>query len=184
MVNCSFSYPLVTGGAGFIGSHVIDLLLQQQSIKKITVLELKSANTEHLTHSNIEIIYGDICDPLAVQKAMQGCDIVFHLAAYAKLWAKDNSIFDKINHQGTINLLSIAKQYGIKKFIHVSSEMLLLMTTTATVINETTEVPLKQMVGPYCKSKWLAEKAVLQAATDDFTTVIVTPAVPLSLIHI
>ena len=168
---------LVTGGAGFIGSHVVTRLLQEPGLQ-VRILELPGTNTQHLPQQKLELYTGNICNPQEIEIAIQNCDTILHLAAYANLWAKEADIFEKINYVGTKNLLHSAKQYGVKKFIHISTEMILQMANNIALINEQTKVPFNNMVGPYCTSKWLAEQAVMQAATDNFVTTIVTPTVP------
>ena len=74
---------LVTGGAGFIGSYLVDLLVQRQS--RVRVLALPGSSVAHLPLSQIEIIFGDIRDRAIVRQAVQGCTEVYHLAADPQL---------------------------------------------------------------------------------------------------
>ncbi|MHC4520615.1 MAG: NAD-dependent epimerase/dehydratase family protein, partial [Planctomycetota bacterium] len=94
-----FGKVLVTGGAGFIGSHLVEQLVAQEHA--VRVLEKPGAPTSHLPQDDIEIVLADIRDAEAVEQAAQGCDVVLHLAANPNLWARDPGEFEQVNHQGT-----------------------------------------------------------------------------------
>lgn len=124
---------LVTGATGFIGSRLtIELSRQEQSI------HLLCRNTPTLPEfqkSNIHIFKGDITDMESIKRSMEGVERVYHLAAYARLWAKDTSIFTKINVEGTRNVLMAAKSTGVKKVVY---------TSTAGVIGPSGDKPMKE----------------------------------------
>lgn len=114
---------LITGGAGFIGSHTVDLLLQQG--RRVRVLDNfttgKAANLPE--HPALEIIRGDICDAAMVKAAMQGVTHVLHLAAQVSVAVSvDNPQNSSTqNVSGFLNVLDHARRAGIKRFIHASS---------------------------------------------------------------
>ncbi len=82
---------LVTGGAGFIGSHLVEQLVAEGHA--VRVLEKTGAPTAHLPENEVEIVFADIRDARAVEQAARGCEVVLHLAANPNLWARDPDDF-------------------------------------------------------------------------------------------
>ena len=112
---------LVTGGAGFIGSHVTDYLIERGH--EVTVLDDLSGGLERNLNPNAEFIRGSITDQATVERAVSGKDIVYHLAAYA---AEGLSHFiRRFNYNnnliGSTNLLNSAIRNGVKRFVFTSS---------------------------------------------------------------
>ena len=121
----------VTGGAGFIGSNYVDFLLTQVSgVHKVTVYDnlTYAGNLKNLEHHSgdvrLEIVVGDIRDPLAVKKALKGHDVIVHFAAESHVDRSiaDSSIFVQTNVLGTYTLLEAARLSNISTFIHVSTD--------------------------------------------------------------
>ena len=94
---------LVTGGGGFIGSHLVDQLVRDN--QPVRVLEHPSAQIDHLPLQKIELVRADIRDTAAVRQAVRGCDSVYHLAADPNLWRRDRKEFDAINHVGAVQVM-------------------------------------------------------------------------------
>ena len=92
----------VTGGTGFIGTKRVTELVQKGHI--IHVLRRSTSNTEGLEHERIHLFTGDLMDYESLRKAMEGCTQVYHLAAYAKKWAKDSKTFYQNNLEGLCNV--------------------------------------------------------------------------------
>ena len=116
---------LVTGGAGFIGSHLVDRLVQQ-GIARIVVLDnLRRGKKENLTASwhRIEFQQEDIRDQSALRRAMQGVTVVFHLAAQSRVLGavEDLEYSFSTNVQGTLNVLTTARAAGVKRVVFTSS---------------------------------------------------------------
>ena len=116
---------LVTGGAGFIGSHLVDLLLEKDYFVRVmdNLSNGKKENIDHhLSNSNFEFIHGDILDKEDLDAAMNEIDIVFHLAClgvrHSIKYPYENHL---VNAEGTLLLLKNALRVGVKKFIHCSS---------------------------------------------------------------
>jgi dTDP-glucose 4,6-dehydratase len=119
---------LVTGGAGFIGTNFVRYWLQKYPDSELTILDKltyagRRANLQDVIHS-VTFIRGDICNRTIVSTAMKGCDWVFHFAAESHV---DRSIADagtfvKTNVAGTYTLLETAKEQGIHRFIHISTD--------------------------------------------------------------
>jgi UDP-glucose 4-epimerase len=150
---------LITGGAGFIGSHLVERLLQQGD--RVRVLDnLSTGKVENLpTSTMVEFVRGDIRDPATVERSMQGANAVVHLAAVASVQA---SIDDPIqthhtNLDGTIHLLEAARRVGVQRFLYASS---------AAVYGDTESVPVAESapirpLSPYAADKLAGEHYLL-----------------------
>jgi nucleoside-diphosphate-sugar epimerase len=110
---------LITGATGYIGSLLTTKLAE--SGEDVRILCRKDPDVPQFKKPNIKIIKGDINDPASLQKAMVGLDRVYHLAAYARMWAKDPSIFHRINVEGTRNVLQAAADAGVQKLVYTST---------------------------------------------------------------
>jgi dihydroflavonol-4-reductase len=102
-----------------------------------------------------------------------------HLAANPNLYARDPREFDAVNHRGTITVLEAAKQQGVRRFVHVSTESILTSDAQRGAITETTEPDVSDVIGPYCRSKWEAERAARRYAAEGMPVTIASPTVPL-----
>jgi dihydroflavonol-4-reductase len=167
---------LVTGGAGFIGSHLVDRLLEQG--EGVRVLELPTAAVAHLPLTRIDLVPGDIRDRRAVERAVQGCREVYHLAANPHLWAQRRGLFRQVNYQGTVNVLEAALAAGARRVLHTSTESILTRIRQTAPIAEDQHVPLREVVGPYCRSKFFAERYALRLARQGAPVIIVNPTLP------
>ena len=97
---------LVTGGAGFIGAHLVSALLRRGHT--VRVLDLPGVSAKHVPLDQIELIRGDIRDPETVAGAVQGCRQVYHLAANPNLWCQKRGHFLQVNYRGAVNVLESA----------------------------------------------------------------------------
>src|SRR5205807_2536332 len=102
---------LVTGGAGFLGSHLVSRLLEQG--ESVRVLERPGARIGHLPLDRIDLVWADIRDRRAVRGAVRGCREVYHLAANPNLWAQQRGSFLRVNYHGTVNVLDEALRAGV-----------------------------------------------------------------------
>jgi dihydroflavonol-4-reductase len=168
---------LVTGGAGFVGSHLVKLLVAEN--RTVRVLEKPGVETSRLPTNKIEIVFADLRDQAAVKEAAVGCDVVLHLAANPNLWARDPNEFEQVNHQGTRRVLAAARANGARRVVHVSTESILAPPGLKGLITEHTRTTLEDMIGPYCRSKWLAEQAVREGIEAGDPVVIVRPSIPI-----
>lgn len=167
---------LVTGGCGFIGTHLVRLLRRQG--EDVRVLDLRSP-AERI--ANVEYQGGSITDPSAVDRAAAGCRRVFHLAALSGLWGRDKDAFITVNQAGTRNVLDAARRHGVETIVHTSTESVLIAMGRGRrpqTVNELTECGLDEMAGAYCRGKFLAEQAARDAAGRGQRVVIVNPTVP------
>ncbi|MDY6973304.1 MAG: NAD-dependent epimerase/dehydratase family protein [Thermodesulfobacteriota bacterium] len=148
---------LVTGGAGFIGSHVVERLVQR-GIKTVVLDDLSVGKKENLPEAS-ELVIGDICDPLVVKSVLDGVDVVFHLAARVSIRDSFRGLVEDAgtNVMGTVNLLKHIEETGVKKFIYASS-MATYGDSNYLPIDE--KHPLDP-TSPYGISKLAGEKYVL-----------------------
>ena len=166
---------LVTGAAGFLGSHLTRQLVARGA--DVRVLLRPSSNNRAIADLPLEYMTGDLRDVASLDRAMAGVQRVFHVAADYRLWSKRSQDIYDSNVGGTKNLLDAAKRAGVEQFVYTS--------TVATIAvdrpehpNEFTDARLEEMVGHYKRSKWLAEKEVLQAAQHGFPAIVAMPTTP------
>lgn len=151
---------LVTGGAGFIGSHLVDALLARGH--SVTVLDNFSTGSEeniahHLDNGNFSLVRGDIRDQAAVKRALEGAEAVVHLAALISvpLSLKQPVLTSEVNVGGTLNLLRASLEAGTNRFVFASS---------CAIYGEARQLPIKEEtppepLSPYASSKLEAEMA-------------------------
>ncbi|MBW4613216.1 MAG: NAD-dependent epimerase/dehydratase family protein [Desmonostoc vinosum HA7617-LM4] len=171
----------VTGGTGFIGAHLVRLLLQQGYTVKALVRP--SSNLDNLRGLEVEIVKGDLHDSDLWQK-MQGCQYLFHVAAHYSLWQSDRELLYRHNVQGTRNVLLNARKADIDRTVYTSSVAAIGVGSFGEVVNETHQSPSEKLVGDYKKSKFLAEQEAIQAAATGQEVVIVNPSSPIGPLDI
>jgi dihydroflavonol-4-reductase len=175
---------LVTGGAGFIGSHLVAALLAEG--EAVRVLERPGAEVDHLPLARIELVGADIRDRAAVARATRGCRHVYHLAADPNLWRRDVREYDAINHQGALNVIRAALDNGAERVLHTSTESILTSSdpsayTSADLVGgsvEELELEESDMLGPYCVSKFRADRAARRMAEEGAPVILVCPTLP------
>ncbi|QEC68877.1 SDR family oxidoreductase [Panacibacter ginsenosidivorans] len=123
----------VTGATGYIGNNLAKRLAGEGHI--IHALNRSAQKSTLLNHDNIQLFKGDITDPASVKNAMQGCEQVYHLAAYARVWAKDPSTYHTLNVEGTRHVLEAARELAINDIV---------VTSTAGVLGPSGERPVKE----------------------------------------
>src|SRR5580698_9672361 len=109
----------VTGATGFLGSHVAQVLAEQGA--DLRVLVRATSNLKNLEGLKAETATGDLRDPASLEKAMSGCDTVFHVAADYRLWVRDPGAMYRSNVDGTRAILEAARKNGVKRVVYTSS---------------------------------------------------------------
>jgi dihydroflavonol-4-reductase len=166
---------LVTGAAGFLGSHVARQLVARG--EDVRVLMRVSSTNRAIADLSLEYVTGDLRDPASLDRAMKGVKRVFHVAADYRLWARrSREIYDS-NVGGTKNLLEAAKRAGIEQLIYTST-VATIAVDRPQLPNEFTEAKLEEMVGHYKRSKWMAEQEVLKAAKAGLPVIVAMPTTP------
>jgi dihydroflavonol-4-reductase len=168
---------LVTGGAGFIGSHLVAALLDEG--EDVRVLEHPGATVDHLPLEDIELVRADICDREAMAWATRDCQHVYHLAADPNLWRRDLREYDAINHRGALNVIQAALDNGAERVLHTSTESILASAANGVRDPvEQRELEEGDMLGPYCLSKFRADAAVRRLAAAGAPVILVCPTLP------
>ena len=121
------------------------------------MVERPGATVDHLPDS-VQVVFADIRERGAMARALDGGTWVYHLAANPNLWVRDRREFDRVNHRGTVNVLDAALAAGAMRVLHTSTESILTKARSAGPIDESVEIALSDTVGPYCRSKLLAEQ--------------------------
>lgn len=169
---------LVTGASGFIGSAVMRCLLAAGH--EVRCLVRPRSSRRNLDGLTVEISEGDLRDTASLQRAVSGCDNLFHVAADYRLWVPDPETMYDINVRGTQALILAAAEAGMKRMVYTSSVATLGLNPDGTSANEETPSSLATVIGQYKRSKFLAEQAV-QQLTDEhkLPLVIVNPSTPI-----
>ena len=166
---------LVTGAAGFLGSHVARQLVARGD--DVRVLLRASSTNRAIADLSLEYVTGDLRDPASLDRAMKGVKRVFHVAADYRLWARrSREIYDS-NVGGTKNLLAAAKRAGVEQLIYTST-VATIAVDRPKLPNEFTDAKLDEMVGHYKRSKWMAEREVLNAAKNGLPVIVAMPTTP------
>lgn len=163
---------LVTGATGFIGWHVARKLLDRGH--RVRALVRPPGKVREL---EVETVQGDLRDPDSLRCAVDGCDLVFHIAADYRLWARDSSELYRSNVDGTRNLLQAARDAGVKRVVYTSTVGCIGMPNDGPG-DENVTVTLNEMSGVYKRSKFQAEQIALEFARAGLPVVIVNPTAP------
>ena len=166
------SLVLVTGASGFVGWHVAHLLLTQGY--RVRALCRPASRVRDL---DVECVPGDLRDPMSLARAVEGCELLFHVAADYRLWSKRPQELYHSNVDGTRNVLEAAASAGLKRIVYTSTVGCIGMPQDA-LGDESTPVSLADMAGHYKRSKWLAEQIALEKARSGLPVVIVNPTAP------
>lgn len=177
----SMQQIFVTGGTGFVGAHVVRLLLEEGY--QVKALVRPSSNLDNLRDLPVEIVKSDLNDPQLWEK-MRGCQYLFHVAAYYSLWQKDRKSLYLHNVEGTRNILASAQKAGIERTVYTSSVAAIGVGKGGKIVDESHQSPLEKLVGDYKKSKYLAEQVAKEAANKGQDIVIVNPSSPIGPLDI
>jgi len=166
---------LVTGGNGFVGAHVVRALLARGD--RVRVLVRKGADRAALDGCDVEFALGDLRDRESIERAVAGCEEVYHVAADYRLWVPDPDAMYAANVDGTRNVIEAARRAGARRIVHTSTVGALGIPARG-IGTEDTPVSIDDMVGPYKRSKFMAERVAVDAARDGAPVVIVNPSTP------
>lgn len=170
-----FAPILVTGSSGFIGSHVVQRLLDQGLSVRGFQRSALSSEDPIANHPRYEFCGGDILDQDAVDRAVAGCRSVIHLAAYAKNWSRDPQDFFRFNVEGTRHVMEAAKRHRIERIVHASSIVTFGPTMPGIVGNEELRRCTQHYFTEYEETKAIAEREVIAMANDGLPAVVVNP---------
>lgn len=168
---------LVTGATGFVGSAVLRRLVDAGH--EVRVLRRPSSDNRNLLGVECETVVGDLTDPASLTAAVAGCAAVYHVAADYRLWTEDHTAIYRANVDGTLNLMRAAGDAGVGRIVYTSSVAAVGFRDDGAPADETTVTTLKDMVGHYKRSKYLAEQEVLRLATGEGLPIVtVNPSAP------
>jgi dihydroflavonol-4-reductase len=168
---------LVTGASGFVGSAVARALLRQGW--QVRVLVRKDSDRRNLQQLAVEIVTGDLADSASLERALAGCEALFHVAADYRLAALEPTQLYRTNVEGTRNILQAARLAGTARIVYTSSVATIGLPADGSPGREDTSVGLADMIGHYKRSKFLAEQLVLDLARDGSPVIIVNPSTPI-----
>lgn len=163
---------MVTGATGFIGSHVVELLLHHQFAVRVFCRSVPLAR--RMFGERVEIVSGDMQDENGAAQAVRDCDAVIHLAGYAKNWAKDPALFDRVNVAGTRYLLEAALEAGLKKVVITSTNLTIPASGGGPPADEN-RPPLERFSNDYQASKCRMEKMIASYVAQGCPAVMVNP---------
>ncbi|MEX6633925.1 NAD-dependent epimerase/dehydratase family protein [Hyphococcus lacteus] len=167
------SYTVVPGGAGFVGKVLVATLRERG--ERVRSFDLAPA-------SHPDDVQGSILNSDDLRRAFEGAQSIFHLAGNAQLWARDNTVFERINHLGTKNVLEAALSANVGRVVHCSSLTTLVGRKTSiehSTANEDLRLEPASMLGAYPRSKLWAERAVESAVSNGLDAVIAVPTEPI-----
>jgi dihydroflavonol-4-reductase len=171
----------LTGATGFVGHHVAQALAAKGA--DLRLLVRRTSNLKNLEGIDSlgrgETHVGDLAEPESLRPALAGCDAVVHVAADYRLWIPDPAAMYKANVEGTRELLRMAREAGVKRFVYTSSVATMNFRSDGIVINEDTPVSLDDMVGHYKRSKFQAEQEAVKAAEGGQQVIILNPTTPI-----
>ncbi|MBL7827611.1 MAG: NAD-dependent epimerase/dehydratase family protein [Saprospiraceae bacterium] len=161
----------VTGGSGYIGSWLVKKLTEQGHSVHALIRDPRKAQA--IAGQGVQLFQGDILDTDSIRRAMEGCDAVFHLAAFAKVWAKDPKTFFDLNVVATNRILDAVKDLGVGRTV---------VTSTAGVFGASLYGPITELsardldfFNEYESSKALSESKIKDYVIDGLDVVIVSP---------
>ena len=188
----------ITGATGFLGSHVARVLAEQGA--ELRLLVRPSSDLRNLDGLNADRVVGDLRDAASIEKALSGCDVVFHVAADYRLWVRgrDSNEMYRSNVEGTRSLLEAARKQRVRRVVYTSSVATMGFVSnhaaaelrsawtgegarphTNAVADEESPVSLGDMIGHYKRSKFMAEQVAIETARSGVDVVIVNPTTPI-----
>lgn len=168
---------LVTGASGFIGSAVLRSLLQAGH--EVRVLLRAQSDRRNIEGLPVSVVTGDLVDRASLERAVAGCEALFHVAADYRIWVPNPDDIYLINVTGTRDLMLAAGSAGVRRVVYTSSVATLGLNGDRSPSNEDTPVTLAEMIGHYKRSKFLAEQEVHKLVQEaGLPAVIVNPSAP------
>ena len=167
----------VTGATGFLGAHVARVLAEQGA--ELRLLVRQTSDLRNLEGLKADRVTGDLRSPASLEKAMSGCEVVFHVAADYRLWVRDPEQMYRSNVEGTRALLEAARKNGVRRIVYTSSVATMGFSSNGRIADEDSPVALSDMIGHYKRSKYMAEQVAMGAGRSGQDVVIVNPSTPI-----
>ncbi len=160
---------LVTGGGGFLGGAIVRMLRQRGQ----AVRSFSRQRYPHLDELQVEQVQGDLADAASVERAIDGCDIVYHVAAKAGVWGRWRDFYSA-NVAGTENIVNACRKRGVQRLVFTSSPSVVYHGGDLEGVDESIPYPAK-LEAHYAHTKALAEQLVLTANGPNLATVALRP---------
>jgi dihydroflavonol-4-reductase len=167
----------LTGSTGFVGSHVARAYAAQGA--ELRLLTRATSNRAAIEGLSADLVVGDLRNPSLLRTALRGCDVLVHVAADYRLWVRNPKEMYEANVDGTRELLKMAREEGVAKVVYTSSVATMGFKTDGSIVDESTPVSLKDMIGPYKRSKFMAEQEAIAAAKAGQHVMILNPTTPI-----
>ncbi|MDP6574278.1 MAG: NAD-dependent epimerase/dehydratase family protein [Rhodospirillales bacterium] len=168
---------LVTGASGFVGSAVTRCLIDAGF--DVRALMRPHSDRRNIEGLAVEVATGDLTDVASLERALDGCRALFHVAADYRLWVRDPAPMFGANVDGTRHLMRAALAAGVERIVYTSSVATLGLRRDGQPADEDTPSTVADMIGAYKRSKFLAEAEVRRMIEDDgLPAVIVHPSAP------
>ncbi|HEY1940009.1 MAG TPA: hopanoid-associated sugar epimerase [Candidatus Angelobacter sp.] len=167
----------ITGATGFVGCHVARALAAQGA--DLRLLVRPTSRLDNISDLRAETVTGDLRQPESLKKAMAGCEFVFHVAADYRLWVRDPEQMYRANVEGTRAIIHAAQESGVRRVIYTSSVATMGFTRDGHIAQENSPVSIRDMVGHYKRSKFMAEQIALEAGQKGANVVVVNPTTPI-----
>jgi dihydroflavonol-4-reductase len=150
---------------------------------ELRLLVRSTSDLRNIADLSAERVVGDLRDPASIEKALSGCEVVFHVAADYRLWVRDPQEMYRSNVEGTRGLLDAARKQGVRRVVHTSSVATMGFgsnghAASQHLTDEDSPVSLGDMIGHYKRSKFMAEQVAVEAARAGRDVVIVNPTTP------
>src|SRR5262245_45859664 len=168
---------LLTGATGFVGAAVLRSLVKAGH--NVRALVRPNSDRRNLSDIDCELVTGDLVEPASLQRAVRGCEALFHAAADYRLWVPDREEMNRINVKGTVDLFRAAAAAGVSRIVYTSSVATLRVRDDGLPADEESRAELGDMIGAYKQSKFLAEGEVKGLVKDSgIPVIIVKPTAP------
>jgi dihydroflavonol-4-reductase len=167
----------LTGATGFVGSHVARAYAAAGA--ELRLLTRKSSKLAAIEGITAEVVVGDLRQVESLRTALRGCDALVHVAADYRLWVRNPAEMYAANVDGTRELLKLAREEGVGKVVYTSSVATMGFKADGTIVDEATPVSLDDMIGPYKRSKFMAEQEAIKAARAGQHVMILNPTTPI-----
>ena len=168
---------LVTGASGCVGSALVRKLIA--AAHQVRVLLRPTSDLRNIEGLPVEVALGDLTDKNSLERALEGCNALYHAAADYRLWARHPQQLYQNNVAGTVNIMQAALKAGVERIVYTSSVATLGLHADGSPADENTPVTLNDMIGHYKRSKFLAEAEVKRMiAGQGLPAVIVNPSTP------
>jgi dihydroflavonol-4-reductase len=168
---------LVTGATGFVGAAVARAL--ERAGWQVRVLVRSGSDRSNLRSLAAQVVEGDLADSSSLERALDGCAGLFHVAADYRLGARDPAQLYRTNVEGTRNILQASRTTGVARIVYTSSVATIGIPPGGAPGEERTPVDLSHMIGHYKRSKYLAEEVAKDAARAGMSVIIVNPSTPI-----